>query len=73
MKAQGKEGRESYLDESQVDIEQDCEDDGLEGFTVPECGIVVPPPSHGSQNFHSDVVDALKWLFFSRNWQREGF
>lgn len=52
MKAQGEEGKESFLEEnfleeSHLDNGLDCEDDGPEGFSVSECGIVVPPPSHG--------------------------
>lgn len=47
MKAQGEQGKESVLDESLSENGQDCEgDDVLEDFSVPECGIVVPPPSH---------------------------
>lgn len=48
MKAQGEHGKESVLDESLSENGLDCEgDDGLDDFSVPECGIVVPPPSHG--------------------------
>ena len=47
MKAQGEEEKESFVEASHLDSGQDCEDDGLEGYFVPECRIVVPPPSHG--------------------------
>ena len=48
MKARGEEGKESFLEESPLDNGQDCEGDSLEDFSVPERGIVVPPPSHVS-------------------------
>jgi len=64
MKAQGK-GKESFLEESHLDNGQDCEGDGPEDFSVPECRIVVPPPSHGQYSICFDVVGALKWVLFS--------
>lgn len=47
MKSQGEVGKESFLKESRLDNRQDCEDDGQEEFFLPECRVVVPPPSHG--------------------------
>ncbi|XP_024362778.1 protein HESO1 isoform X2 [Physcomitrium patens] len=46
MKSQGEVGKESFLKESRLDNRQDCEDDGQEEFFLPECRVVVPPPSH---------------------------
>lgn len=46
MKAHSREGKESFLEENSFDDGQDCEGEGPEDFSVPECRVVVPPPSH---------------------------
>lgn len=46
MKAHSREGKQSFLEENRLDDGQDCEGEGPEDFSVPECRVVVPPPSH---------------------------
>ena len=47
MTAQGEDEKEGFVEEGHLDSGQEGEDDGAEGYFVPECRIVVPPPSHG--------------------------
>ncbi|KAG0554366.1 hypothetical protein KC19_12G085500 [Ceratodon purpureus] len=65
MTAQGEDEKEGFVEEGHLDSGQEGEDDGAEGYFVPECRIVVPPPSHvmfeRALQFETQREDMLQW------------